>query len=82
MWDKLKTESKLYYQSAKLSVTKTGGGPGEVKIDPILEQVYSTLLGRVCTGIIGVQDCTANVLNVVENVSPIKERCAQKILRQ
>ncbi|XP_028039899.1 uncharacterized protein LOC114250286 isoform X2 [Bombyx mandarina] len=72
VWDKLKTESKLYYQSAKLSMTKTGGGPGEVKTGPILEQVC-TLLGRACTGIIGVQDCDANVLDVVENESPIKE---------
>ncbi|XP_059055008.1 uncharacterized protein LOC131849040 [Achroia grisella] len=55
LWDKMKTESKLYYQSNRCNIIATGGGPSEVKVDPIMEQVCG-LLGRGCTGILSVQD--------------------------
>lgn len=55
VWDKMKTESKLYYSSTRRDTTQTGGGPSEVKTDPILEQVCN-ILGRGCTGIVNVTD--------------------------
>lgn len=71
VWDKLKTESKLYYKSSKQNITGTGGGPSEVKVDPLLEQVCS-LLGRACTGIIGVQDCDAMEIENLEELVTTK----------
>lgn len=47
MWEKQKSESKIYYQNNKRSTTGTGGGPAEVKVDPVLEQVC-VILGRAC----------------------------------
>lgn len=55
IWEKLKSESKLYYSSSRKDTTRTGGGPSVIKIDPLLEQICGTL-GRACTGIIGVPD--------------------------
>ncbi|XP_053604216.1 uncharacterized protein LOC128671601 [Plodia interpunctella] len=59
VWDKLKSESKLYFGQLKRNTTQTGGGPSIIKFDPVLEQVCS-ILGRGCTGIIGVSDCDAD----------------------
>lgn len=55
VWEKLKSESKIYYNTCKRDVTQTGGGPSVVKIDPLLEQVCA-IVGRGCTGIIGIPD--------------------------
>lgn len=55
MWEKLKSESKIYYTASRKNAIQTGGGPSTIKIDPILEQICA-ILGRGCTGIIGVQD--------------------------
>lgn len=56
VWEKLKSESKLYHNNSKQNCIKTGGGPSVIKIDPVLEQVCA-ILGRGCTGILGVSDC-------------------------
>lgn len=55
VWEKLKSESKLYYTSSRKNATQTGGGPSLVKFDPLLEQVC-VIMGRGCTGIEGVYD--------------------------
>lgn len=59
VWEKLKSESKLYYSSTRRSATQTGGGPSHVKTDPILEQVCN-IMGRGCSGITGVSDSDAD----------------------
>ncbi|XP_041977483.1 uncharacterized protein LOC121731875 [Aricia agestis] len=50
--------SKKYYAQIKNSTSQTGGGPLILKIDPVLEQVCA-ILGRGCTGVLGVPDCDA-----------------------
>ncbi|KAL0879457.1 hypothetical protein ABMA27_003208 [Loxostege sticticalis] len=56
VWEKFKSESQLYHNNSKQNCIKTGGGPSVIKIDPVLEQVCA-ILGRGCTGILGVSDC-------------------------
>ncbi|XP_045503860.1 uncharacterized protein LOC123700650 [Colias croceus] len=58
IWEKLKSDSKKYYAQSRRDTSRTGGGPSTVKIDPVLEQV-STIMGRGCTGILGIPDCDA-----------------------
>ncbi|CAB3261074.1 unnamed protein product [Arctia plantaginis] len=58
VWEKMKSESKVYYNSSRRSAVQTGGGPSLVKTDPILEQVCS-ILGRGCSGIDGINDSDA-----------------------
>lgn len=80
IWEKMKSESKLYYQKTRRSTTGTGGGPSDIKIDPILEQVCA-LLGRACTGIVGVQDCDSDFISVaVEEDSALpKKLCLEEV---
>ncbi|XP_069362389.1 myb/SANT-like DNA-binding domain-containing protein 4 [Maniola hyperantus] len=59
VWEKMKTDAKLYKSRSRSSYTGTGGGPSSFNADPILEQV-SDLMGRGCTGIAGVQDSDAD----------------------
>ncbi|XP_045778137.1 uncharacterized protein LOC123876054 [Maniola jurtina] len=59
VWEKMKTDAKLYKSRFKSSHSGTGGGPSCFNPDPILEQV-SDLMGRGCTGIAGVQDSDAD----------------------
>lgn len=55
IWEKLKSDSKLYYTSSGENATQTGGGPSLIKFDPTLEQVCM-IMGRGCTGIEGVHE--------------------------
>lgn len=61
VWEKMKSESKTYYSLSRRNATQTGGGPSVVKIDPILEQVCN-IMGRGCTGIVGVSDSDADLI--------------------
>uniref|UniRef100_A0A2A4JRW7 Regulatory protein zeste n=1 Tax=Heliothis virescens TaxID=7102 RepID=A0A2A4JRW7_HELVI len=48
VWEKLKSEAKMYNSRNRRCTTGPGGGPSSVKIDPILEQACD-LLGRGCS---------------------------------
>ncbi|CAG9782435.1 unnamed protein product [Diatraea saccharalis] len=56
VWEKPKSDSKLYYSSTRRNISQTGGGP--LKTDPILEQVC-TIMGRGCSRLEGISDSDA-----------------------
>ncbi|XP_072398809.1 uncharacterized protein [Diabrotica undecimpunctata] len=71
---KLKTEAKVY-RSKQKSVLATGGGPPDIKEDPILEEVIN-MMGRGATGILNVRDCDQQVdtnikINEDEDEAPV-----------
>ncbi|CAG9785593.1 unnamed protein product [Diatraea saccharalis] len=73
VWEKLKTEAKLYKSNLRENFNKTGGGPCITKIDPILEQVCS-IMGRACTGILNINDSDADLpltVNIENVISPL-----------
>ncbi|KAL4709397.1 hypothetical protein ACJJTC_001193 [Scirpophaga incertulas] len=75
MWEKLKSDSKKNYVQLKNNTTQTWGGPLVLKIDPVLEQVCA-ILGRRCTGVLGVSDCDAETGQDTEKVH-FKVICTQ-----
>ncbi|KAL4721445.1 hypothetical protein ACJJTC_007162 [Scirpophaga incertulas] len=80
MWEKLKRDSKKNYAQIKNNTTQTWGGPLVLKIDPVLEQVCA-ILGRRCTGVLGVSDCDAETGQDTEKVH-FKVICTQNKLLQ
>ncbi|KAF5278518.1 hypothetical protein FQR65_LT15667 [Abscondita terminalis] len=55
MWNTLKSTAKTYKAKQRIDVTKTGGGPEEVKTDPILEEVLR-FMGRGGVGLSSIND--------------------------
>lgn len=63
LWEKIKSDAKIYSGANRQNTIKTGGGPSTIKIDPVLEQA-SSILGRSCSGIEDVDDCDACPSNI------------------
>ncbi|KAK5648090.1 hypothetical protein RI129_002982 [Pyrocoelia pectoralis] len=55
MWNTLKSTAKTYRAKQRICVTATGGGPADLKCDPILEEVLR-FLGRGGVGLSCVND--------------------------
>lgn len=55
MFNKLKSDSKVYKAKQRCNVMGTGGGPSTVKDEPILAEVL-TMIGQGGVGIEGVND--------------------------
>ncbi|KAK4887383.1 hypothetical protein RN001_003654 [Aquatica leii] len=62
IWNKLKSDSKVYKAKQRINIVTTGGGPAEVKDDPILEKVL-VLIGRSGVGLEGVIDSDMEFVN-------------------
>lgn len=71
VWEKMKSEAKMYNSRNRSCTTGTGGGPSTTKIDPILEQVCD-LMGRGCSGIADVSDSDSVIIPIKSNVTDLE----------
>ncbi|CAK1582841.1 unnamed protein product [Parnassius mnemosyne] len=81
VWEKMKTDAKLYKALSKSSHNGTGGGPSCVKTDIILEQV-SDLMGRACTGITDVQDSDADQITEASSLPILGDETMEILIFQ
>ncbi|XP_072383792.1 uncharacterized protein [Diabrotica undecimpunctata] len=58
MWNRMKSECKVYKAKLKINIAKTGGGTSDIKEDPLLDLI-ANLIGRAAVGIANVNDCDA-----------------------
>ncbi|KAK4887490.1 hypothetical protein RN001_003761 [Aquatica leii] len=50
MWNTFKSTAKTYRSKQRISITQTGGGPEDIKTDPVLEEVLR-FMGRCGVGL-------------------------------
>lgn len=80
VWNKLKSESKVYKAKQKWCTTGTGGGPSTSSNDPILDQTLE-LIGRAGVGVSNVNDSDDNrVFRSIFNTPHIKNKTTLKFI--
>lgn len=71
VWEKMKSEAKMYNSRNRSCTIGTGGGPSTLKTDPILEQVCD-LMGRGCSGIADVFDSDSVITMSINNSNDLE----------